>query len=189
MVPVLKTMKITRLIKLAKLLDRGAPGVAFYLRAPRNTLKQALGQNAVPVDARTIRKQRKSNDLGPKDIACGVDGYAIELCATDYPQGREVFFHPFEQEHFMRTAVQLLGLTWIKKGPARGRGHDLFEPPKLACEDAPERVAEAVRREITGARPWMYPLLFRWQILIETLLQTTASSLIQEEIKGVRVCA
>lgn len=147
-------MNIERLTKLAELLECGAPGVAFCLGAPRTTIEQALGPDGDPFDARTIQRQRDEKDLHPQDIACGVDGYAIELFAPDYPLGRDIFFDPFEQEQFTRTAVDLLGLPWVDKGPKWGCGHDLFEPPERSWEYPPAWVAQAVKRVISGMPPW-----------------------------------
>ena len=147
-------MNIERLEILARNLELGAPEVAFCLGAPRTTIEQALGPDGDPFDVATIKQQQVEKGLGPKDIACGLDGYAVQLFAPDYPLYRDIFFDPYEQERFTRTAVEILGLPWMEMGPKWDCGHILFEPPDKSWEYSPAKVAEAVRRLMSGNDPW-----------------------------------
>ncbi|GAA6165504.1 hypothetical protein NBRC116590_32080 [Pelagimonas sp. KU-00592-HH] len=147
-------MNNENLTELAIQLELGAPGVAFCLGAPRTTVEQALGSDADPFDVGTIEQQCAAKGLGPLDIACGLDGYAVQLFAPDYPLGKDMFYDPLEQECLTRRAVDLLGLPWMEKGPKWGCGHDLFEPPDRSWEYTPEQTAQAVYRLIAGKQPW-----------------------------------
>lgn len=152
-------MNIGRLTILAKQLELGAPDVAFCLGIPRTTIHDALGPQADPFEVKTIQRQRDEKELGLYDIACGLDGYAVQLFARGYPLGRDMFFDPYEQECLVRTAVDLLGLPWMEKGPKWDCGHELFELPERSWELTPKQAAQAVRRLIIGEHPW--PTLMR----------------------------
>ncbi|WP_412563223.1 hypothetical protein [Thalassobius sp. MITS945101] len=147
-------MEVTRLTELAAQLECGAPGVAFCLEAPRSTIELALGPDGDPLDAKIIKQQQEEKGLGPHDIACGLDGYAVQLFAPNYPLEKGIFYDPYLQESFTRFAVKLLGLTWVDKGPRWGCGHELFDVPENSWEYSPEQTANAVLRLIEGKAPW-----------------------------------
>ena len=56
-------MDVRRLTLLAAQLERGAPGVAFCLEAPRSTIELALGPDGDPLDAKTITQQQKEKGM------------------------------------------------------------------------------------------------------------------------------
>lgn len=147
-------MNTERLTILAEQLERGAPGVAFCLGAPRSTIAQALGPDADPHDLPVIRRECAAKSLGRNDIACGLDGYALHLFAPDYPLSEQIFHDPHLQEASLRYALALLDLPWIDRGPRWDCGHPLFDPPQEAWTYAPKDAAQAVRRLLAGADPW-----------------------------------
>lgn len=147
-------MHFARLTELARQLDQGAAGVAFCLGAPRSLIRVALGPDGSAEDQACIRRQSAEKGLGGDDIACGLDGFAVQLFAPDYPLEPDIFYDPYLQDRFARFAVDLLGLRWIERGPGWSCGHPLFEPPEMAWRYSPEQTAPAVRRLLAGQAPW-----------------------------------
>lgn len=146
-------MNIDRLTELAVQLERGAPGVAFYMGTPRMTIEQALVEYDNTPQGDSIEQQRDEKGLGAMDVACCIDGYAIQLFEPDYRLGRDIVHDPYEQECHTRTALHLLGLPWMEKGPKWDCGHELFEIPDRWWEYSPERAAQAVRRLLADEKP------------------------------------
>ncbi len=118
--------------------------------APLSTISQGLGPDADPFDKDPIRLERDRKGLAPKDIACGIDGYAVFLFSKKIFLYPDPFHDPWAQEQLTKSACSLLGLPWTDDDV----GHQLFYSPLMSYEATPEIAAKAVRRVINGKTPW-----------------------------------
>ncbi|WP_370228450.1 hypothetical protein [Cognatishimia sp.] len=139
-----------RLKTLAQNLEIGAPGVAFCLGAPLSTIEQGIGPDADPFDIEPIRLERDKKGLTPKDLACGIDGYALFLFTNPLVLYSDPFCDPFAQEQLISAACEVLGLPCTNSD----FGHPLFNAPIMPFDASPQIASLAVRRVLDGQDPW-----------------------------------